>query len=55
MVSEFLLLFGRLNIFSLPGDKQKEVTEKKGLAVLEAIELFEYGKTMRGIWTGQTL
>lgn len=45
MVSDFLLLFGRLNLSSLSKGKKKEVIDKIGLSVTEAVELFEYGKT----------
>ena len=42
MVSEFLLPFGRLNLFSLSEEKQKEMMEKTGLSLFEAFALFEY-------------
>ena len=44
MVSEFLLLFGHLNLLLLSKEKQKEVKEKAGLTITEAVELFKYGK-----------
>ena len=44
IVSEFLLPFGRLNIFSLSKEKYQEVMEKTGLTFWEAVKLFEYRK-----------
>ena len=55
MVSEFLLPFGRLNLFSLSDEKQQEVMEKTGLTFKEAAELFEYGKNNEGYWDGPKL
>lgn len=55
MVSEFLLPFGRLNLLSLSEEKQREVMEKTGLTILEAVELFEYGKNNEGYWDGAKL
>lgn len=59
MVSEFLLPFGRLNLFSFSEERQKKVMEKTGLTFKEAVELFEYGKNslsmekiMKGIRMG---
>ena len=48
MVSEFLLLFERLNLSSLPKDKKKEVMKKAEITITEAVVLFEYGKTNKG-------
>ena len=50
MVSEFLLPFGCLNLLSLFEEKQKEVIEKTGLTILEAVELFEYEKKNERYW-----
>lgn len=44
MVSEFLLSFSQLNLFSLSEKKQKEVMKKTELTILEVVELFEYKK-----------
>ena len=55
MVSEFLLPFGCLNLLSFSEEKQKEVKEKAGLTITEAIELFEYGKNNGGYWDGAKL
>lgn len=44
MVSEFLLPFGRLKLLSLSEDKQQEIRQRTGLTVIEAVELFKYGK-----------
>ena len=48
MVFKFLLPFGRLNLFSLSEEKQKEVMKKMGLTILEVVELYEYGKNNEG-------
>ena len=50
MVSEFLLLFGRLNLFSLSEEKYQEVMEKNGLTFRQAVEFFEYGKNNEEYW-----
>ena len=55
MVSDFLLPFGRLNLSLLSEEKKKEVIDKTGLSVTEAVELFEYGKTNEGYWDGSKL
>lgn len=55
MASEFLLPFGRLNLSSLSTEKKKEVVEKTGLTITEAVELFEYGKSNEGYWDGSKL
>ena len=55
MALEFLLLFGRLNLSSLPEDKKKEVMEKVEITITEAVVLFEYGKANKGYWDGPKL
>ena len=55
MASDFLLPFGRLNLSSLSEEKKKEVIDKTGLTVTEAVELFEYGKSNEGYWDGPKL
>lgn len=55
MVSEFLLLFDRLNFLLLSEKKQKEVIEKTRLIILEAVELFEYEKNNEGYYNGAKL
>ena len=55
IVFNFLLLFDRLNLSSLSEKKRKEVIEKTGLTVIEAVELFEYGKLNEGYWDGPKL
>ena len=50
IVSNFLLLFGHLNIFSLFEGKRKEVMEKIRLTIIEAVELFEYKKANERYW-----
>ena len=54
MISNFLLPFGRLNLFS-QSEKKKKVIEKARLIVTEAIKLFEYGKSSEGYWDGPKL
>jgi hypothetical protein len=52
MVSDFLLPWSRLNLLSLPKERQSELA---GAGVpLEAVEFFEYGKE-EGHWDGQKL
>lgn len=55
MVSDFLLPFERLNLLSLSEGKRKEVIDKTGLSVTEAVELFKYEKTNEGYWDGSKL
>lgn len=50
MASDFLLLFGRLNLSSPSEEKRKEIIEKTGLLVTEAVELFKYGKANEDYW-----
>lgn len=45
MASDFMLPFGRFNLFSLSEEKRKKVMEKIELTITAAVELFEYGKT----------
>ena len=52
MVSDFLLPWSRLNLFSLPKRRQEEL-EEAGVP-LEAAVLFEYGKE-DGYWDGKML
>lgn len=47
MVSDFFLLFERLNLSLLLKGKKK-IIDKTGLSVTKAVELFEYGKTNKG-------
>ena len=55
MVSEFLLPFGRLNLFSLSTLGQKELIDSYGLTETEAVEIFEFGKNNQEYWTGADL
>ena len=50
ITSDFLLLFGWLNLAFLSSKKKKEVEEKCGLLETEAIEMFKYGKNNDGYW-----
>lgn len=52
MVSDFLLPWSRLNLFSLPTARQEEL-QNSGVP-LEAAVLFEYGKE-NGYWDGKSL
>lgn len=45
IISDFLLLFGRLNLASLSSEKRKEVMEKCGLLETKAVGVFKYGKS----------
>lgn len=49
MVLEFFLLFGRLNLSSLPEDKKK-MMEKAKLIISKAVMLFEYVKANKEYW-----
>ena len=53
MVSDFLLPWSRLNLFSLPTQQQKDLA-KSGIS-LEVAIYFEYGKTEEGYWTREYL
>ena len=53
MISDFLLSWSRLNLLSLPQEKQDELVSL-GLP-LEAATYFEYGKMEEGYWTGEHL
>lgn len=55
MTSEFLLLFGRLNLASLTPERRTEVAAQNGLTETEAVEIFEYGKNNDGYWDGVKL
>ncbi len=44
MTSEFISLFGQLNLLSFFLEKQLEVIEKSGLTVLKDMKIFGYGK-----------
>ncbi len=55
MVSEFILLFGRLNLASLAPEKREEVLSRTGLIYTEAVEIFEYGKNNDRYWDGAKL
>ena len=53
MVSDFLLLWSRLNLFSLPSQQQ---TDLVNLSIpLEAVIYFKYSKMEQGYWTGEYL
>ena len=54
-MSEFLLPFGRLNLFSLSEKKQQEVIQKTGLIFRKVVELFEYEKNNEGYWDSPKL
>lgn len=44
MISNFLLLFGQLNLAFLSSQKRKEVVKKCDLLEIEVVEIFEYKK-----------
>lgn len=50
MVSEFILLFGWLNLAFLSEEKRKKVMKKAGLINHEAVEIFESGKNNNEYW-----
>ncbi len=53
MVSDFLLPWSRLNLFSLSPQQQKDLA-CSGIPT-EAVTHFEYGKTKERYWTGENL
>lgn len=53
MVSDFLLPWSQLNLFSLSAARQKELVSS-GIPS-EAAEFFEYGKNNNGYWRGEHL
>ena len=53
MVSDFLLPWSRLNLFSLPLEQQKHLADSN--IPLEAVTYFGHGKTEEGYWTGEYL
>ena len=53
MVSNFLLLQSRFNLFSLPPKQQKDLANSD--IPLEAAIYFKYGKIEEGYWTGEYL
>ena len=55
MVSEFLLLFGRLNLSSLSELSLQDLVERHELTETEAVEIFEFRKNNQGYWTGANL
>ena len=55
MTSEFLLPFGRLNLFSLTPERREQIKEETRLVETEAVEIFEYGKNNDGYWDGAKL
>ena len=50
MVSDFLLPWSRLNLFSLPPQRQEELVSSG--VPLKTVTYFEYGKMEEGYWTG---
>lgn len=50
MASNFIFLFYQLNLLSFSEKKKKEMINKMGLTIMEAIELFEYKKSNEGYW-----
>lgn len=48
MASEFLLPFGRLNLFSLSHERREQIEEERRLVETETVEIFEYGKNNDG-------
>ena len=52
-MSDFLLPWSRLNLFSLPSQQQKELADSG--VPFEAATYFEYGKMEEGYWTGEHL
>ena len=55
MAFEFLLPYGRLNLFSLSPKKREEIKEETGPVETEAVEIFEYRKNNDGYWDGAKL
>ena len=53
MVSDLLLLWSRLNVFSLPSQQQTDLVNS-GIS-LEVATYFEYSKMEEGYWTGEHL
>ena len=53
MISDFLLLWSRLNLFSLPPQRQQDLANL-GIP-FEAATYFEYGKMEEGYWTAEHL
>ena len=53
MVSDFLLPWSRLNLFSLPSQQQEDLVSS-GIP-LEAATYFDYSKIEEGYWTGKYL
>lgn len=53
MASDILLLWSRLNLFSLPSQQQEDLASS-GIS-FEAATYFEYGKMEEGYWTGEHL
>lgn len=48
MTSEFLLLYGRLNMASFIPEKREQVVYQNRLQEIEVVEIFEYGKNNDG-------
>lgn len=48
MVSNFFLLFERLNFSSLSDEKKKKMINKTRLSVTKVVDLFEYRKINKG-------
>ena len=55
MTSKFLLFIRHLNLFSLSKEKKKKIVQKSRLKVIEAVKIFEYGKSNHGYWDGPKL
>ena len=53
MVSDFLLPWSQLTLFSLPFEQLKYLTNSN--IPLEAVTYFEYGNTKEKYWTGEHL
>lgn len=48
MITEFLLLFGWLNLFFLISKRRKQIKEETKLVETKAIKILKYGKNNDG-------
>ena len=50
MTSEFIFLFGQLNLASFSPKKKEEIVQKTGFIETKVVKVFEYGKNNDGHW-----
>lgn len=55
MTSEFIFLFGCLNLAFFTPERRNEIMKQMNLVVTEAVEVFEYGKNNERYWDGVKL